>query len=470
MKTLYLDCISGIAGDMTLSALIDLGADIDYIKENLRKLPIDEFKMSVEKTMKCGIASKKLKLEFDGSHHHQHHHEHHHDNDHHHEHGLHHHEHHHEHDHHRHEHHHEHGLHHHEHHHEHDHHRHEHHHEHGLHHHEHHHEHGHHHHEHHHEHDHHHRNAGDIIRMIHESTLPLRVKQRSISILTVIAEAEGKIHDMEPNKVHFHEVGAMDSIIDIIGVCLALENLDIDEIYASPVPTGQGKVWMAHGFFPIPAPATAELLIGIPLAELEAKGELITPTGAGILKALVKQFGPLPAAKIERIGYGAGEKDFNHPNVVRAFLLNLASKSTKESIIVLETQIDDMTGEAFGYTMDRLFEAGALDVFYTPIFMKKNRPGTLITVLCSNETSEKCEAILLNETTTLGVRQSTWGRRILERRFITLDTPYGEIRMKQGMSKDKVIHQAPEYEDIARAAKLYGIPFHEIYQSVLKML
>lgn len=427
---------------MTLSALIDLGADISYIESNLKSLPIDPFTIEVEKTIKCGITAKKLKLSFseqeplershDHNHSHQNMHSHNHNHSHQHEHS-------HDYNHsHQHEHSHDHV--------------HVHNHSHG------------------HSHDHVHRKAADIMEMIQKSTLPERVKQRSLAIFDLISHAEGKIHDMDPGEVHLHEVGAMDSIIDIIGVCLALEYLDIEEIYASPVPTGQGKVWMAHGLFPIPAPATAELLKGIPLAELNAKGELTTPTGAGILKALVRHFGPLPAAKIEEIGYGAGEKDFNHPNVLRALILDMPiQEKKKESISVLETQVDDMTGEALGYTMEQLFNAGALDVFYTSIQMKKNRPGILITVLSSFESVKDCENVLLTETTTLGIRHTTWERTILERKFITLETPYGNIRMKQAISGDKLLHQAPEFEDVSKASKQYGIPFHELYQQVLQM-
>lgn len=238
MKALYFDCFSGISGDMALASLIDLGADLSYIEEHLKQLPVDPFEIRVETVMKRGIAAKKLRLYIKGDHQH-----------------------------------------------------------------------------------HGHRRAAEIFDMIDKSELPPRVKRRSRAIFHVIALAEGKIHGIDPGDVHFHEVGAMDSILDIIGVCLALENLDIGEILASPVPTGYGKVRMAHGMYPIPAPATAELLTGIPLADLTVEGELITPTGAGILKALVNEFGPLRSLTMERIGYGAGERDFDHPNVLRAILV-----------------------------------------------------------------------------------------------------------------------------------------------------
>ncbi|UZJ79488.1 LarC family nickel insertion protein [Fictibacillus sp. KU28468] len=285
MKQLYLDCQYGISGDMTLSALIDLGADLAYITGHLKCLPIDPFSMAVKRVNKRGISSNLLDLQFaeaelaavgaqaDTDHHHEHDHEH-----------------------------------------EEEGHSHQHAHSHHEHHHSHHHVHNHHH------HDHEHRKASTILEMIETSDLPLRVKDRSRRVFEVIAEAEGKIHGMDPREVHFHEVGAMDSIIDIIGVCLALESLEIDRITASPVPTGHGKVKMAHGLYPIPAPATAEILRGVPLEDFHVRGELTTPTGAGFLKALADDYGYMPALAIDRIGYGAGRKDFEHPNVLRAIL------------------------------------------------------------------------------------------------------------------------------------------------------
>lgn len=418
MRTLYLDCISGISGDMTLAALIDLGADLSYIEKRLKELPINPFEMWTETVVKRGVTAKKLRLRME---------------------------------------------------------------------------------EHHKDHHHHHRRAADILDMIDKSGLPPRVKRRSRAIFRAIAQSEGKIHGIGPEKVHFHEVGAMDSILDIIGVCLALEYLDIDEVYASPVPAGYGKVRMAHGLYPIPAPATAELLVGVPLTDWNAEGELTTPTGAAILKTLVKGFGPLRSMTIERIGYGAGEKDFDHPNVLRAMLVRkpegqgigerrnpafspedertwgsdepsmtgTGSGEGRETVVVLEAQLDDITGEALGYTMDRLFASGALDVFYTPVYMKKNRPGTLVTVLVTPESADRCERTLLLETTTLGVRRAVWTRRILKRRVVAVETRYGAVRLKQAFLGENLIRQTPEYEDVAEAAKRTGIPFHQVYQAAL---
>ncbi|WP_251566824.1 LarC family nickel insertion protein [Neobacillus cucumis] len=354
MKAIYLDCISGISGDMTLGALIDMGADSSYIVDHLRKLPVDPFEIKIHKIIKLGINATKLEINFPlssensehiHSHEYSHEHGHNHSHDQVHEHGHNHshdqvHEHGHNHSHdqvHEHGHNHsrdqvhEHGhnhshdqVHEHGHNHSHDH-VHEHNHSHS---HDHVHMHGHSH-SHEHGHDHVHRSAAMILEMIEQSDLPPRVKERSLAIFKEIAIAEGKIHGVDPSDVHFHEVGAMDSIIDIIGVCLALESLGIDDIYASPVPTGSGKKWMAHGLYPIPAPATMELLRGIPLAELNVKGELTTPTGAGILRALVKEFILPGGFTVEEIGYGAGEKDFDHPNVLRVMLITASDLKKK---------------------------------------------------------------------------------------------------------------------------------------------
>lgn len=304
--------------------------------------------------------------------------------------------------------------------------------------------------------------------MIRESELPERVKARSLAIFEVIAQAEGKIHGISPAEVHFHEVGAMDSIIDTIGICLGLESLGVDQLIASPVPTGYGKLRMAHGLYPIPAPATAELLRGIPLARSHSEGELTTPTGAGVLKALVGQFGLLEHIMVEKIGYGAGTKDFAVPNVIRVLLGEAkAEEPTREIVHVLETQLDDCTAESLGYVMERLFAGGALDVYFTGVQMKKHRPGTLLTVLCQPELTSRLEEILLVETTTFGVRHSVWTRRVLAREFVETETPFGKVRLKVGKSGGDVLQSTPEYEDVARLAREKNVPFLEVYRAAL---
>jgi uncharacterized protein (TIGR00299 family) protein len=318
--------------------------------------------------------------------------------------------------------------------------------------------------EHHHHHS--HRKASTILNMINESELPSRVKKRSSAVFQVIAEAEGKIHGMDPKDVHFHEVGAMDSIIDVIGVCLALESIGIDKLIASPVPTGYGKVMMAHGLYPVPAPATAEILRGVPLADFHVRGELTTPTGAGFLKALVDEYGHMPAMSIERIGYGAGKKNFDHPNVLRVLLFQANDETHRENITVLECQLDDITGETLGYVMEKVLKHGALDVYFTPVTMKKSRPGSLITVLTKPQDCLAMEELLLKETSTFGVRKSECSRRILSRRFEKIETPYGNLTVKIGYEGDKIYKITPEYEEIKEAAIEYKLPFLEIYSIV----
>ena len=304
--------------------------------------------------------------------------------------------------------------------------------------------------------------------MIENSELPFRVKERSLAVFRVIAEAEGKIHGMDPEEVHFHEVGAMDSIIDVIGVCLALESLNIEKIVASPVPTGHGKIMIAHGLYPIPAPATAEILIGVPLSDFHVKGELTTPTGAGFIKALVDEYGYMPPLAIEKIGYGAGKKDFEHPNVLRVVLFHVEQTPQREQIIILECQLDDFTGEAMGFMMEKALVQGALDVYFTPVTMKKSRPGTLITILTKPENAFALEGLLLRETSTFGVRKSDWSRRILLREFKLIQTDYGKISVKVGSLEGEIIKIYPEYEDVKKAANQYNVPFADVYLVVQK--
>ncbi|MCD8911074.1 nickel pincer cofactor biosynthesis protein LarC [Staphylococcus gallinarum] len=390
VKSLYLDCHAGIAGDMFLSALVDLGADANYIIDQLKSLPLNHFELHFSKKDKKGIQALTLTIDFEEAHHH--------------------------------------------------------------------------------------RKAKDIYQIINNSDLPQRVKKRGISVFEVIAQAEAKIHGMDVNDVHFHEVGAMDSIIDIIGSCLALESLAIDNLYASPIPTGHGKINIAHGIYPIPAPATAEILTGVPLAHFDVAAELTTPTGAGFIKALVKDIGPMPNLTINRIGYGGGNKDFDFPNIVRVieFTENKASLNTTNTtkdatpnyVQQLECQIDDMTAESLGFLLQALFNKGALDVYYTPIIMKKSRPATLITMICRIEDAAEFEDYLLQHTTTLGVRSSTIQRQTLVRQFQSLTTKYGVITVKLGLLNNQIIKAKPEFEDVKRAALQTNIPFMRVYQDI----
>ncbi|NWK83396.1 nickel pincer cofactor biosynthesis protein LarC [Staphylococcus sp. GSSP0090] len=376
---LYLDCHAGIAGDMLLSSLIDLGADVDYVRQHLLSLPLDQFNLKFTKENKQGIQATGLTIDFEEAHHH--------------------------------------------------------------------------------------RKASDIFKLINESTLPKNVKARSTQIFDVIAQAEAKIHGMHVNDVHFHEVGAMDSIIDIIGSCLALEYLDISEIQASPVPTGNGKIKIAHGIYPIPAPATAEILKDIPLAPFDVQSELTTPTGAAFIKALATHIGPLPAITMSNIGYGCGTKDFEFPNVIRAIQYTV-TEATPNQVQVLECQIDDMTPEILGYFIEQVISEGALDAFYTPITMKKSRPATQLTVISSVAQAKHFENFILKHTTSLGVRSYAVNRQILHRQFQTIHTTYGAILVKLAMKDNKIIKAKPEFEDVKNAALQSGQPFTNVYNDI----
>lgn len=304
-----------------------------------------------------------------------------------------------------------------------------------------------------------HRHLHHITKIIDSAELPARVKERSIRIFTRLAEAEAKVHGSTIEKVHFHEVGAIDAIVDIVGAAIGMERLGIDRLVCSPIPTGNGTVTCQHGVMPVPAPATAELLVGVPLAACDEMGELTTPTGAAILTTLAEGFGPIPPMRISSVGYSAGTRDGKRrPNVLRLIMGDSAeSASDHDEIVVLETNLDDCTGEQIGHAVRCLFEAGALDVFTTPISMKKNRPGVMLSVLAPVEKETACEAVLFAETTTFGVRRSAWTRSKLERRSETVETPYGPIRMKIGLKKNEVVRASPEYDDCAAAAVARGV-------------
>lgn len=312
-----------------------------------------------------------------------------------------------------------------------------------------------------------HRHLHHITKIIDAADLPDRIKDRSKLIFTRLAEAEAKVHGSTLEKVHFHEVGAIDAIVDIVGAAIGLERLGIDRILCSPIPTGSGTVTCQHGVMPVPAPATAELLIGAPIAACDEVGELTTPTGAAILTTLSDGFGPLPPMRIDRIGYGAGTRDGKtRPNVLRVILGPAAeNEPTRDEIIVLETNLDDCTGEQIGHAVTRLFEAGAVDVFTTPISMKKNRPGVLLSVLSPAGLEAACEAVMFGETTTFGIRRSVWTRSTLNRRSVTVETQFGPVRMKIGTRNGAVMRATPEYDDCAAAAKACGAKLDEVMRA-----
>ena len=435
MKTLYIECAMGAAGDMLTAALLELLPDRAAFVEKLNKLNLPGVVLAAEPSVKCGVTGTHMRVTVHGEeevsedvrdHDHEHDHEH----DHHHEHE-------HEHDH---EHHHEH-----EHDHEHDH-EHEHHHDHE------------HEHEHNHDHEHHHTSLADISAIIDGLDVDDAVKADAKAVYALIAEAEGQVHGHPVEEVHFHEVGAMDAVADVVAVCLLMREIAPDQIVASPVHVGSGQVRCAHGILPVPAPATALLLTGVPTYGGQVKGELCTPTGAALLKHFAASFGDRPVMAVSKIGYGMGMKDFERANCVRVFLGESAGK--REEITKLECNLDDMTGEEIGFALERLFAAGARDVYTVPIGMKKSRPGQMLSVICLPEDADKFAALLMKHTTTLGVRRQDMSRYVLARETCTMDTPAGPVRVKEsrglGATRRKL-----EYEDIAAIAREKDISLWE---------
>ena len=303
-----------------------------------------------------------------------------------------------------------------------------------------------------------HRHLSGILKMIHAADLPERVKANAQRVFQVLGEAEAAVHGIDIQKVHFHEVGAVDSICDIVGICLALELLGVDRIYASPVNLGGGTVSTEHGVLPVPAPATALLLRDKPVYSRGPAVELTTPTGAAVLAALARDFGAMPALRIASIGYGAGERDFTeHANAVRVLIGEPSGAAETTTVSVIEANIDDATPQVIGYAMERLLEAGALDAIVIPAQMKKGRPGVLVQVIAAPEKRDDLIGILLRETTTLGVRFHSAERRVQAREWVEVKTAHGIIRVKAGETGF-----APEYEDARRIANASGLPLKQV--------
>jgi uncharacterized protein (TIGR00299 family) protein len=326
-----------------------------------------------------------------------------------------------------------------------------------------------------HEHQHSHgRGLTEIRTIISASLISDSAKKTAIAIFEALGAAEGKIHNLPPENVHFHEVGAVDAIVDIICAAVGAEALGVDEIVCSPLNVGSGTVQCAHGTFPVPAPATLELLEAAPIYSTAVQAELITPTGAAIVRTLAQRFASFPQMKIEKSGYGAGSRDFqDHPNVLRLTIGEstdrpVASKTLSETITVLEANLDDLNPQVFGYVMDRLFEEGALDAFAVPVQMKKNRPGMLLTVLCKPDDAGKLTQLIFTETTTLGVRRRDEVRQILARRWESVSTPWGDVRIKIGSMNGTVTNYAPEYEDCRRIAAERHLPLKAIMQEATR--
>ncbi len=319
-------------------------------------------------------------------------------------------------------------------------------------------------------HEHVHRHLSHIERMIDESALDAGVKTTAKRIFRRVAEAESKVHDEPIEKVHFHEVGALDSIADIVGAAAGIALLGIDECVFSPLAVGSGTVKAAHGVLPVPAPATAEILIGVPLRESLDTGELTTPTGAAIARELGSRFAPMPAMTVTRIGCGAGSREGkNAPNVLRVLVGEPSADTTPSRVTVIETGIDDMTGEAVAYATQALFAAGALDVFVTPVYMKKGRPANLITIIADQAKKDAILETLFRETTTFGARMASWDRVTLDRRFVEAESPFGTVRIKVGSLGGRAVSAAPEFEDARRIAAERGMPFRQVYSALQRI-
>jgi len=333
----------------------------------------------------------------------------------------------------------------------------------------------HHHHHHHQQHGHHegehsHRSVAEIVTLIERSALSAPARARAVSLVNRLAQAEAAIHDMPVSRVHLHEVGALDSIIDIVGGVFAIEWFGADRIVASRLNVGSGTVRCAHGVFPVPAPATVRLLGSAPVYSSGVEAELTTPTGALLVTGFAESYGPVPAMRIDRIGYGAGDRDLpDTPNVLRVLIGEADQPDTGgDQVVVLQCEIDDMNPQIFGVLMDRLLEHGALDVFYAPVQMKKNRPGTLVTVLARPADREAVTAVLFRETTTIGVRYHDARRDCLERRIVTVETPLGAVRFKVSRRDGRVLNASPEFDDLDRLSRTHGLALKEVQAAAFK--
>jgi uncharacterized protein (TIGR00299 family) protein len=440
MQTLYFDCFSGVSGDMIIGALLDLGVDFNTLQTELQKLHLPGYQLRWEKVSRAHISGTKFHVALNQNNHaHAENHEHPHSHEQH-----------------------EHS---HAHHHEHHEHSHEHEHEHSQ------------EHEHEHSHEHEQRKLSEISALLAASDLSDWVKETAQDIFYRLAVAEGKVHGIAPTEVHFHEVGAIDAIVDIVGACIGFELLGVELFLCSPLHVGQGFIECAHGSFPVPAPGTLELLKGAPIYSTDIEGELVTPTGAAIVSTLCEDYVQLPEIKTKSIGYGAGSRDIEgFPNMLRLLYGDLKSTeeadtstiaAQAETILVIEANIDDMNPQVYGYLMDLLLAEGALDIFYTPIQMKKNRPGILLTVLTPRSEFEKMIALLFRETTTIGLRYYETNRRVLTRDTVMVQTDYGAVGIKIALEGSEIINAMPEYEDCSKLAKAADIPLANVQAAAI---
>ncbi len=383
MTIAYLDCFSGISGDMFIGALLDAGLPFDELKKTIDSLPFEGYSIRHEKVMKNGLSATGFFVHF-------------------------------------------------------------------------------------HEHHHTHRNLKDIKEIINKGQLKDKVRERAIRIFQSIAEVEGSIHNHPPEEVHFHEVGAVDSIIDIVGAAFGMDYLGIRSVSASPVPLGSGFIKSGHGMIPVPAPATISLLKGIPVYDSGLKTELVTPTGAALLREFVGSFEGMPPMVVERVGYGAGTRDLtDRPNMLRIIIGAEKKDAHTETVVLLHANIDDSNPEWLGYIMENLFRAGALDVVFIPVQMKKNRPGTQIEVIGPPDLKDTLTNILFMESTTLGVRYEYSQRAVLAREETTISSPFGEIKVKRITRPDGTAFIQPEYETARKIAEEKGIPLRDVYTMIL---
>ncbi len=317
-------------------------------------------------------------------------------------------------------------------------------------------------------HEHAHRHLADIMKIIHDSRLSEGVQQRATKIFTRLAEAEARVHNETVEQVHFHEVGALDAIVDVVGASICFELLNVDRFVSSPLHVGSGTVEMAHGRFPVPPPAVAELLKGVPFYSTEIKGELLTPTGAAIITTMCDEYGPIPQMTVEQIGYGAGTREYDKfPNVLRVLVGKAGlSAAGDETLLMIETNIDDVSPQIIGHVMDRAFELGVLDCYFTPVQMKKNRPGVLLSILCDTLKKEAVMELLFTETTTLGVRSYEVERRALARKIVSVETRYGPIDVKVAHLNGHVLNEMPEFEQCRLAARKAGVPLKVVEEAV----
>ena len=321
-------------------------------------------------------------------------------------------------------------------------------------------------------HEHKHRHLSDIKQIIEASGLSENVKRRAVQIFTRLAEAEARVHNEPVDHVHFHEVGALDAIVDVVGAAICFDALQIERFVCSPIHVGSGMVKMAHGQFPIPPPAVTELLKGVPFYATDIKGELLTPTGAAIVTTVCSEYGPIPRMTTETTGYGAGTREYqDFPNVLRVLIGQTeGAGATDERLWMIETNLDDSSPQIIGHVMDRVLESGALDCFFTPVQMKKNRPGVLLSVLCGPGEKEALMELLFTETTTLGVRSYEVTRRALERSLVRVETRYGPIDVKVAHLDGRVVNEMPEFEQCRQAAANASVPLKVVEDAVREEL